>query len=184
MKLFQNFFIFRIVIALGWAWSFAKVVSVYAVFDFFGAPYVSFIFVFLGFLFLSQKYTLYMLLFCFALGGYVTVQVSRIQVEEQGISQEYQNVRKLFLLMMRYRFEGDDFLDQLKDTVGYCQIQDCPPLLKEKQTAQFWIYELGDKDQRLWYINDQWQIFFVENAELKGFELQGIQDEFKLKGTL
>lgn len=188
MNSFGKYFFLRLVTAVTFGLIFAQAVRVYQLFDFGFAAEIGFVFVLLGFMFLSQKYTLFMQVMALLCALYVGYRLQTPPKPTPPLSAEFIRARKLFLQVIRYNLEGDRSLPMAKQqALQFCQQSDCPKFLQEAGPADFWFFEevhnTGDKPFELWYINDHLQLFTWNSHQLTSLNPQDLLPN-EGKGTL
>lgn len=163
MNFFGKYFLLRLVIGAVFGFALAKAVSDFDLFDFTLAREISFVFVLLSFLFLSQKYTVLMLVATLCGALYLGYRVQTFAELVPTESTDWLRQRKLFLEVVRYKLEGEKSLVQAKlNGLAFCERPACPTFLQATSDANFWFFEVtsnanDDKDQGLWYIDEHFK---------------------------
>lgn len=164
MNFFTKHFFFRVLtgcLFAGLAWSMVKS---YQLFDFSYSAETTFLFVLLGYLFLSQKYTPFMQVFCVVLGLTMTYKLSPHVLPAQSTNDDFLRARALFLQVIRYNLDGEQSLPTIQSqNFDFCLKRDCPENLQKLTESRYWIFEKqdmqDDKPKSVWYIDENMQLF-------------------------
>lgn len=181
MNFFTKNLIFRLLtgcLFAGLAW---QTVRSYHLFDFAFSAEVSFLFVLLGYLFLSQKYTAFMQAFCLVLGLIMIYKLQPSDLQIKDSNDEFLRARALFLQVIRYNLDGEQSLQAIQsENFEFCLWADCPEYLQKQNESRFWIFEKqdmqDDKPKSVWYIDENMQLFSNVDQNLNQISMPILSD--------
>lgn len=176
-------FILHTITAFCFACGVAVYIRHYHLLEFPHAPLLSFVFVFVGYMFLSRKYDPSLTVLFLVLSGFVFYRaISLPEKKSANKSREEiitQKLSVLCALVGDYKIRTGKLPKDLSEltpefvcergfTCHYCVKKDCAmSLTKENPGLYFiWMRDMSDdKDKNIWYVDDSFRIFSRRDSE-------------------